>query len=115
MQLPVFALNISTQETKCYKVKVVIYLAADKYIHVAELLHKVRIPPSPFSTPKPNECKSYLFKTIRFVDEAVECIINLSIERADNKSHKITTFSYTYLFLIFFLGGGGSLCHYTDL
>lgn len=72
-------------------------------------------PPPLFSTPKPNECQSYLFKTIRVVDEAVECIINLSIERADNKSHKITTFSYTYLFLIFFFGGGGSLCHYTDM
>lgn len=60
-------------------------------------------PPPLFSTPKPNECQSYLFKTIRVVNEAVECIfINLSIERADNKSHKIATFSYTSLFMHFY-------------
>lgn len=77
-------------------------------------------PPPLFSTPKPNECQSYLFKTIRVVNEEVECIINLSIERADNKSHKIATFSYTSLFMhfyfnFFFGGGGGSLYHYTDM
>lgn len=65
-------------------------------------------PPPLFSTPKPNECQSYLFKTIRVVDEAVECIINLSIERADNKSHKIATF--THFYFNFFLGGEGG--HY---
>lgn len=63
-------------------------------------------PPPLFSTPKPNECQSYLFKTIRVVDEAVECIINLSIERADNKSHKIATFTHFY-FNFFFWGEGG--------
>lgn len=67
-------------------------------------------PPPLFSTPKPNECQSYLFKTIRVVDEAVECIINLSIERPGNKSHKKASNSslFMHCYLIFF-GGGVSL------
>lgn len=66
-------------------------------------------PPSPFSNPKPNECKSYLFKTIRVVDEVMECIINLSIETPGNKSHKKASNSSLFMHCFFFGGGGLSL------
>lgn len=49
-----------------------------------------------------------MFKIIRVVDEVVECIINLFIERLGNKLYKKVSnfFLFMYCFLIFILGGG---------